>query len=543
MWNNPKAFISFIPETEGGYVKLANNARIPIVGSGTIRVIFYTSTLEIDDVFYVLSLINSLYSIKQHIRNPHCAFHCAYEYGCKLLYPHFTIPINDNDEFYLPCARPPPSTKVHWTNIVCHKKALTVQLPKLQPHHKPNPSQQNSRCITNHELHRYIGYCNLQNMDDFKQAIQNTITIVNVGELPKGISLYTTIKCHKHNTNLIPHPSQFFDVVHIDIGYGDTIVPGGFKFCLLIVDCKTRYSFIFGLKDTKASSIITALRKLHATTGMFPKQIYTDFDSKLLSSPVLTYCTKLHCQLHSCPEGQQNQNGLVEQKWQTLVHMAHRFLMDKQMSRSFWFWAIYHTNRISNIFPLKCDGQITISHELVSHPKPDYRQLFQLFSTVYLSHKKDGIHNCTTFISHSLQGFAVGYSHIANGMEIYNPINKQLHTTTVFKLDEDNAIMNHFNLHYDGSMFFGLYSSNNHRNYAEPFPPGTAVQFQRDSSKDPLQGYVVAVPDVKFTEDTTTYLVCLDDGSIGCVPAALLQHWSASSTASSEAATASPYPS
>ena len=183
--------------------------------------------------------------------------------------------------------------------------------------------------------------------------------------------------------------------------------------------------------------------------------------------------------------------------------------------------------------------KITTSHELVYHQKPAYRQLFRL----PLSHEKDGIHNRTTTDSHSLQGIAVDYSHIANGMEIYNPTNKQLYTTTVFKLDEDNATRNHFNLHYHGSMFFGLYSSNSPRNYAEPFPPGTAIQFQKDSSKDPLQGFIVAVPDVKFTDDTATYLVRLDDGSTESVPAALLQHWSAPSIDSSDAATASPYPS
>ncbi len=82
MWNDPHAFVSFIPETEGGYVKLVNNAKIPIVGSGTIRINFNDYIIEIDDVFYVPSLINSLYSKKQHIRNPSCAFHCAFEYSC-----------------------------------------------------------------------------------------------------------------------------------------------------------------------------------------------------------------------------------------------------------------------------------------------------------------------------------------------------------------------------------------------------------------------------------------------------------------------------
>ena len=63
--------------------------------------------------------------------------------------------------------------------------------------------------------------------------------------------------------------------------------------------------------------------------------------------------------------------------------------------------------------------------------KPDYCQLFRLFSTAYFFHAKDGSHTQTNVQSHTMQGIAVGWSNVANGMEIYNPVTKQLHTTTV----------------------------------------------------------------------------------------------------------------
>ena len=280
------------------------------------------------------------------------------------------------------------------------------------------------------------------------------VTIVNTGEVPKDISQYTTITRQKHNKNQIPRPDNFFDVAHMDIGYGDTMAPGGYKYILLIVDRKTRFSYVFGLKNTKADSIVTALKELKVSAGCLPKTLYTDFDPKILSRPVINFCVDNHTDLLACPEGQQNQNGLVERKWQTLVHMARRYMTDKQMPRNFWYWAIRHSNRISNLFPLKCNDVITTSFKLVYGVKPDYRQLFRLFSTAYLSHTKDNTHTCTTTDPHSLQGIAVGYSDRANGMEIYNPNSKQLYTTTVYRLDEQNETRNHFNLHYDGAMFF-----------------------------------------------------------------------------------------
>ena len=141
-------------------------------------------------------------------------------------------------------------------------------------------------------------------------------------KLPKDISQYIPIQRTRHNNNPIPRHQQFFDVAHMDIGYGDAIAPGGYKFVLLIVDRKTRNSYIFGLKDTKATSIVTALKELHVIAGKLPNTLYTDFDPKILSQTVTKYCHDNQTHLLACPEGQQNQNGLVERKWQTLVHMA-----------------------------------------------------------------------------------------------------------------------------------------------------------------------------------------------------------------------------
>ena len=71
-----------IPESDGGFVKPANNAKAPILGYGTIQITIHNYVLELDDVFYVPSLVNSLFSIKQHIRNLMCTFHWEYNMGC-----------------------------------------------------------------------------------------------------------------------------------------------------------------------------------------------------------------------------------------------------------------------------------------------------------------------------------------------------------------------------------------------------------------------------------------------------------------------------
>ena len=137
--------------------------------------------------------------------------------------------------------------------------------------------------------------------------------------------------------------------------------------------------------------------------------------------------------------------------------MARAFINDKYIPQFYWFWAIHHAARVYNIFPVNHHNKITTHNELVYNTKLDYCQLFHLFSTAYFSHTKDGSYARTNVQSHTMQGIAVGWIDVANDIEIYNPVTKQLYTTTVYKLDEHNNTKSHFNLQYDGR-FLVVYS-------------------------------------------------------------------------------------
>ena len=124
MWNDSNAFISFHKEESGGYVCIANNQKIPLVGYGSIWIKLDNYTIQLDDVFYVPSLRDSLFSVRQHQRCPSCSFLCD-NTGCYLTFPHFSIPVNDTEEMIIPYK--------HWAqhlikSIGC---TLTESLPML----------------------------------------------------------------------------------------------------------------------------------------------------------------------------------------------------------------------------------------------------------------------------------------------------------------------------------------------------------------------------------------------------------------------------
>ena len=283
--------------------------------------------------------------------------------------------------------------KIHWLSHdgTSYKgcKTSLQQTPINLSSQKPNPNKQVHRKISNIDLHKYFGFRTLKDLKPFQSVCQNNLTFVNDGEIPYEHGDFSTIQRHKHNTTAVRRPTHFFDVAHMDIAYGNTVAPGGIKFMLVIVDRKTRYNYVLPLTDCKSSTIVTNLQHLKVIAGKIPRVLYTDFNPKLLSYKITTWYNNQNGIILVAPPEQQHQNGLVECTWQTLSKMSRAFINDKQMPRSYWFWAIKHASRVQNIFPMKFDNQLMTPHELVYKCKPGYRQLFRLFSTAYFFHHKD----------------------------------------------------------------------------------------------------------------------------------------------------------
>ena len=82
------------------------------------------------------------------------------------------------------------------------------------------------------------------------------------------------------------------------------------------------------------------------------------------------------------PDHCQSQNGLIEKAWQTITTMSQNWL--------FWWFAIKYATQVFNYMPIKYKGSITTPHYLAYKKKPDYRNLFPIFSVAYIKRYKDG---------------------------------------------------------------------------------------------------------------------------------------------------------
>jgi hypothetical protein len=219
-----------------------------------------------------------------------------------------------------------------------------------------------------------------------------------------------------------------------------------------------------------------------------------------LDGPTGSFLKEHNVLLRGAPNGRQNQNGLVERAWQMITNMARAFIMDMQMPLNYWYWALRQSVQVSNYIPCHVSGISTTPHELVYGIKPDICVLFRMFSVGFFRHLRDGSqHRSGISDSTSMQGIALGRCRKSDGMIFFCPHNKQIYTSSDYKLDEGRNTPNTFNLHYDGGIFVGLYNNQSPNNSIEPYPEGTSVSFPVPCPTNPkdtiiMRGIVISVP-------------------------------------------------
>ena len=142
--------------------------------------------------------------------------------------------------------------------------------PEILPCDKVPSATSYRRHITIPQLHRYLGFCTLKNWKILSEVGQDTIDIINDGDIPLELGDVANIKISRRNKEPIPRPPNFLDVVHMDIGYGDCKSVGGSGYVLLLVDQATRFSWVYALHSLNHKEILSVLLQFVVDAGATP---------------------------------------------------------------------------------------------------------------------------------------------------------------------------------------------------------------------------------------------------------------------------------
>ena len=150
------------------------------------------------------------------------------------------------------------------------------------------------------------------------------------------------------------------DVVGMDIGYGSGTSPGGYNYCLTLMDSATRLVFCYGLRHLSSGDHLQdAFWRFLVDAGGVPRTLQCDFNSRFLGGGLSRFFRDLRISVRSAAPRRQSSNGLVERTWRTGVQMARPFLAEAKLPRIFWFWALREAFHHMNMLPVRAGEDLT----------------------------------------------------------------------------------------------------------------------------------------------------------------------------------------
>ena len=115
-----------------------------------------------------------------------------------------------------------------------------------------------------------------------------------------------TMPAKRRNTTPLDKPNSLGSIVHMDIGYGDCISVGGFRYTLLFVDRATSRGYLYGLKSLTQKELLDIFDQLFLDMGCKPARIYTDFDPKLIMGKCGRKLKQQNIRFRASPERKQH---------------------------------------------------------------------------------------------------------------------------------------------------------------------------------------------------------------------------------------------
>jgi hypothetical protein len=176
-----------------------------------------------------------------------------------------------------------------------------------------------------------------------------------------------------------------------------------------------------------------------------------------------------------------------------MVHMSRAYLTEKQMPRTFWYFAVKHSARMMNMIPGKYCNKLASSFMLVHGKCPDTRTWLPLFFLCYFHHNKDSDASRSKHQAHTMDGIVVGHSSTSNAILVYNPQNQRYYEPDSYRFDPYCLPSSVYpNIIYDGGLFVSLHWDDSPQ-ISKPYPPGTRVVDFDSTTNTTWSGMVIDI--------------------------------------------------
>jgi hypothetical protein len=247
-----------------------------------------------------------------------------------------------------------------------------AELPIIPTNYVPESASAKQHRHSSYDLHRHFG-CRKLNYDILPH-LGTGLHVTQTKNPPLTIGDMSTMKRGARG-GPVTCPPRALHTVGIDIGHGDGKSPGGYQYCLFMVNLATRYTWTYGLANLSGDTIIDALwRFFFVDAGGFPRRLRCDFDRRFLAGSAGRLLRSHGVRIGASPPHRQSQNGAVERNWNTAVEMARAFLAEAGLPRRYWFWAVREATVRMNMLPVKAGPSLDDEGAFQAIPSKDAKQ-------------------------------------------------------------------------------------------------------------------------------------------------------------------------
>jgi hypothetical protein len=188
---------------------------------------------------------------------------------------------------------------------------------------------------------------------------------------------------------------------------------------------------VLGSKREAADAIRRAQAAVEAECDCKLRVLRTDNGGEFTTAEFTSYCADEGVQCHYSTPYNQQQNGIVERRNQTVVEMARTLLKQREMSAVFWGEAVVTTVYILNRSPTKALNGRT-SYEAWHGRKPTITHL-QVFGCLAFGKKLGHIGKLD---NRSTTRVFIGYAEGSKAYRILDPGTHRVRTTRDIVFDE-----------------------------------------------------------------------------------------------------------
>ncbi|GKA67559.1 putative ribonuclease H-like domain-containing protein [Tanacetum coccineum] len=388
------AHLSDFKDFDGGYVTFGGGAYGGrITGKGTIKMLINFFRMM---CFFVKELKFNLFSVSQMCDKKNYVLFTDSE--CLVLSPNFKLPnIPRQDNMY----------SFDMKNIVL-KDGLTCLVAKA----------------TSEESmlwHRRLGHVNFKNIN--KLVKENLVRDLPLKRFENDQTCVACLKGKQHRAScktkaFNPITKPLF-MLHMDL-FGPTFVSSLMhkKYCLVVTDDYSRFSWVFFLKSKDETSEILQnfIKEIENLVDKKVKIIRSDNGTEFKNKVMDDFCREKGIKREYSVARTPQQNGVAERKNRTLIEAARTMLADSKLPTTFWAEAVstacYVQNRVLIVKPHN-----KTPYELFRGIKPaiGFMKPFGCHVTILNTLDKLG-----KFDGKSDEGFFVGYSLSSKAFRVYN---------------------------------------------------------------------------------------------------------------------------